>query len=100
MNLRFPRANIPEGGARAGMFSQPGAAAATPKPFARARIDIAEQVFVRRATMLIETQVHAASARAHVARSAMIDRDIVNKPRSKIEIDEQIVAPFKIKSMM
>ena len=67
---------------------------------AGAGINIREQIFVAGAFVMIETQIHAATMRAHIPCVAMIHRDVMNKLATKIEISKEIILPLKIESVV
>ena len=98
--LRRPGADVPERSARRAMFSQSRAAATMPQARASTGVDVGEKIFIGRAFVVVETQVHALAAGGHIAGGAMIHRDVVDESGSKIKGREQIILAGKIHAVM
>ena len=100
IDLRPRGANIPERVARAGVFAQSVAATRAPQMGTGARVDIGKEIFIYCAAMMVKTEVHPLSVRAHVAAGIVVHGDVVNELGAKIKIGKEIIFALKAKAVM
>ncbi len=92
-------ADVPERAASRSVLAQSGPAAAAPQARARTGIQIRKEILVRRATMMVQTQVQPLAPRNDVARSPA-DGDVVDKAQADIEIGKQIVSAAQVDAVV
>ena len=92
MDLKLPGTDVPKGAPGAAVHPEgPPAPAAIHAP-AFADVDIAQQIRVGRAPVMIKAHIHATAVLAHVP-GAMTVGNIVDEANPEIEIRQKVVVP-------